>query len=101
VRRPEEERVATSRLLGQLPPAVDMCSNHIGQFPDDAPPATVTIPPRKVANRLGEFRESWRDQESFIRKEVREAYDDVGIEQVLREIPQNESPSTDYAALVR
>ena len=101
VRRSEQEREAIQRVLGQVPPVIDMCGNYIEQFPEDAPPVTVTIPPRKVANRLANLRQVWRDEESLIRSEtLRGAYDAIAVDRLLREIPRTDGPTMDYVALI-
>jgi hypothetical protein len=104
LRRSDEERQALSRLLGQIPAVVTMCSSYIEQFPEDAPPSTVTIPPRKVANRLGTFQEAWRKEASRIRsQDVRGAYNDIGVDRVLQELLSegpDVGPTFDHAAVV-
>jgi hypothetical protein len=101
LRRSDEERDALRRLRDSLSPVVSMCSSYIEQFPEGRAPSTLQIRPRKVASRLAAVRVVWLDEESRIESErVREAYQDVGVDELLGEIPETETPSTDYEALV-
>jgi hypothetical protein len=87
--------------LGALPPVIAICSSYIEQFPEGAQPATLHIVPRKVTNRLGDLRETWVQLEGRIRSpSVRDAYDDIGVDRLLRDIPRAEDHQTDFAGLV-
>jgi len=102
VRRADEEREALLLLAASTRPVIAICSSYIEQFPEDAPPLYLQIRPRKVANRLGDFRQVWVEKHGVIRsKEAVDAYEDVGTDRVLRDLlAVPDSPSTDYAGLV-
>jgi hypothetical protein len=90
-KRWQEEEAALHYLSGQIPSVIEICDRFIEQFPEDRDRSQFTmkaeIGGRKVAGRLGHFREEWRRREDDVRSAVVvDAHRAVGIDAVLRKV---------------